>query len=93
VTTGVTGCVVRLSRGGQVARELLGETVAGILVTDRDRAYHWYPVRWRQLGWAHLLRDCAALCDRGGASAARGAALLAQAHQRCTWWHWVREGP
>ena len=38
VTTWVTVCVVRLARGGQVAREVLGETCAGILVTDRYRA-------------------------------------------------------
>jgi transposase len=92
VTTWVTVCVVRLSRGGQVARELLGETFAGILVTDRYSAYNWYPVRWRQLCWAHLLRDFAAIRDRGGASAELGEALLAQAHQMFIWWHRVREG-
>lgn len=92
VTTWVTVCVVRLSRGGQVARELLGETFAGILVTDRYSAYNWYPVRWRQLCWAPLLRDFAAMCDRGGASAALGEALLAQAHQMFHGWHQVREG-
>jgi transposase len=35
VTSWVTVFVVRLSRGGQVARELLGERFGGILVTDR----------------------------------------------------------
>jgi transposase len=50
VTNWVTVFVVRLSRGGQVARELLGETFAGILVTDRYSAYNWYPVRWRLAG-------------------------------------------
>src|SRR5215813_12002628 len=30
-----------------------------MLVTDRYSAYNWYPVRWRQLCWAHLLRDFA----------------------------------
>ena len=35
VTSGVTVFVVRLSRGGQVARELLGQTVSGILGTER----------------------------------------------------------
>ena len=49
VTSWVTVFVVRMSRGGQVARDLLGETFAGILVTDRYSAYNWYPVRWRQL--------------------------------------------
>src|SRR5262249_52677883 len=57
VTSWVTVFVVRLSRGGQVARELLGEQFSGILVTDRYSAYNWYPVRWRQVCWAHLLRD------------------------------------
>jgi len=92
VTSWVTVFVVRLSRGGQVARELLGERFSGILVTDRYSAYNWYPVRWRQLCWAHLLRDFEAMRDRGGCSAEIGDALLAQAHQMFTWWHRVREG-
>src|SRR6266496_3382054 len=69
VTSWVTVFVVRLSRGGQVARELLGERFGGILVTDRYSAYNWYPVRWRQLCWAHLLRDFEAMRDSGGGSA------------------------
>jgi transposase len=92
VTTWVTVFVVRMSRGGQVARELLGERFGGILVTDRYSAYNWYPVRWRQLCGAHLLRDFAAMRDRGGCSEEIGDALLAQAHQMFTWWHRVREG-
>jgi transposase len=92
VTSWVTVFLVRLSRGGDVARELLGETFAGILVTDRYSAYNWYPVRWRQLCWAHLLRDFAAMQSRGGVSEELGAALLAQAHQMFAWWHRVREG-
>jgi transposase len=92
VTMWVTVFVVRLSRGGHVARELLGKTFAGILVTDRSSAYNWYPVRWRQVCWAHLLRDFEAMRDRGGCSEAIGDALLAQARQMFTWWHRVREG-
>jgi transposase len=92
VTRWVTVFVVRMSRGGAVARALLGETFAGIRVTDRSSAYNWYPVRWRQVCGAHLLRDLAARRDRGGRSEERGEALLAHAHQRFTWWHRVREG-
>src|SRR5438067_9726419 len=92
VTSWVTVCVVRLSRGGQVARELLGERFSGILVTDRYSAYNWYPVRWRQVCWAHLLRDFEAMRGRGGRSEEIGDALLAQAHQMFAWWHRVREG-
>jgi transposase len=92
VTSLVTVFVVRMSRGGQVARELVGERFAGILVTDRYSAYNWYPVRWRQLCWSHVLRDFEAMRGRGGASEELGEALLAQAHQMFTWWHRVREG-
>ena len=91
-TSWVTVFLVRMSRGGDVARDLLGETFAGILVTDRSCAYNWYPVRWRQGCWAHLLRDFEARRDRGGRSEALGEALLAQAHQMFTWWHRVRAG-
>ena len=92
VTSLVTVFVVRMSREGQVARELLGEGFAGILVTDRSSAYHWYPVRWRQLCGAHLLRDFEAMRGRGGRSEEIGDALLDQAHQLFTWWHRVRAG-
>jgi transposase len=92
VTSLVTVFFVRMSRGGQVARALVGESFAGILVTDRSSAYNWYPGRWRQLCWAHVLRDFEARRDREGASEELGEALLAQAHQMFTWWHRVREG-
>ena len=92
VTRLVTVFVVRLSRSGQVARELLGEGFCGILVTDRYSAYNWYPVRWRQLCWSHVLRDFEAIRGRGGASEEIGDALLEQAHQMFAWWHRVREG-
>jgi transposase len=92
VTSWVTVFVVRLSRGGRVAHELLGEHFSGILVTDRYSGYSWYPVRWRQLCWSHLLRDFEAMRGRGGTSEAIGEALLEQAHQMFTWWHRVREG-
>jgi hypothetical protein len=61
VTSLVTVFVVRLSRSGRVARELLGETFSGILVTDRYSGYNWYAVRWRQLCWSHVLRDFEAI--------------------------------
>jgi len=92
VTSLVTVFLVRLSRGADVARELLGEACSGILVTDRYSAYNWYPVRWRQVCWSHLLRDFEAIRGRGGASEEIGAALLGQAHQMFTWWHRVRDG-
>jgi transposase len=92
VTAWVTVFTVRLSRGAQVAQDLLGERFCGILVTDRWSAYTWYPTRWRQLCWAHLLRDFEAMIERGGQSQAIGVSLQEQARQMFHWWHQVRDG-
>jgi transposase len=92
VTASVTVFVVRLSRSGMVARELLGERFWGDLVTDRWSAYTWYPSWRRQLCWAHLLRDIEAMIERGGRSREIGEALRAQARQMFYWWHRVRDG-
>jgi transposase len=92
VTTWVTVFVVRLSRGAKVAQELLGERFCGILVTDRWSAYTWYPTRWRQVCWAHLLRDIEAMIERGGRSQEIGEVLRAQARQMFHAWHRVRDG-
>jgi transposase len=92
VTAGVTVFVVRLSRSGKVAQELLGERFWGWLVTDRWSGYSWYPTWGRQLCWAHLLRDIEAMIARGGPSQALGAALQAQVHQMFHWWHRVCDG-
>ena len=92
VTTWVTVFLVRLSRGAQVAEELLGERFCGILVTDRWSADTGYPTRWRQLCWAHLRRDFEAMIERGGQSQAIGEGLREQARQMFHWWHQVRDG-
>jgi transposase len=84
--------VVRRSRGGQVAQELLGERCWGDLVTDRWRAYTWYPTWRRQVCWAHVLRDIEAMIARGGQSPVIGEALRGQARQMFQWWHRVRDG-
>jgi transposase len=92
VTTWVTVFVVRLSRGGEVARDLLGTACEGILVPDRWSAYNWYPVRWRQLCWAPLVRDIDAMIGRGGRAPAIGEALRRHVQQMFHWWHRVRAG-
>ena len=92
VTTWVTVFVVRRSRGGKVAQELLGERFWGWLVTDRWSADSWDPSWRRQLCWAHLLRDIEAMIARGGRSQELGEALRAQARQMFHWWHRVRDG-
>ncbi len=52
----------------------------------------WYPVRWRQLCWAHLVRDIEAMIGRGGRSKEIGEALQRQVHRMFHGWHRVRAG-
>jgi transposase len=92
VTAGVTVFVVRRSRRGKVAQELLGERFWGWLVTDRWSGSSWYPTWRRQLCWAHLVRDVEAMIARGGRSQAIGQALRAQARQLFHGWHRVCHG-
>jgi transposase len=91
-TTLVTVFLIRLTRGGQVVKEMLSETFQGIAVSDRWSAYNWLDTRLRQLCWSHLLRDFQTFVERGGASQQIGEALLAQAELMFQWWHRVRDG-
>jgi transposase len=91
-TTLVTIFLIRCSRGGQVARELLGETFTGILVSDRWSAYNWHLTLLRQLCWAHLRRDFQAFVERGGASQLIGQTILIQTDLMFEWWYKVRDG-
>jgi len=88
----VTVFLIRASRGGQVAREMLGESFKGILNSDRWSAYNWVAVDSRQLCWAHLLRDFQAFVERGGESQRIGEAILSQSELMFEWWHRVRDG-
>jgi transposase len=92
VTAWVTVFVVRASRGGKVAQELLGERFWGWVVTARWSASTWYPAWRRQVCWAHLRRDIAAMIERGGRSREIGEALQVQVRQMFQWWQRVREG-
>lgn len=91
-TSLVTVFLIRCSRGGKVAKEMLGETFSGILSSDRWSAYNWLPVASRQLCWSHLLRNFQAFVERGGESQRIGEAILAQSDLMFQWWHRVRDG-
>ena len=76
VTAWVTVFLVQASRSGLAAKTLLGAGFAGIAGTDRWSGYSWLGTARRQVCWAHLQRDFAAIAERGGHSATLGAALL-----------------
>jgi transposase len=84
--------LVATSRGGKVAKELLGDAFGGYLVTDRWSAYRWVKTVFRQLCWSHLLRDFQSWVDGGGVGACFGKELLVQARRMFKWWHRVRDG-
>jgi transposase len=92
VTEAVTVFLIRGSRGSQVAKELVGEAFAGILVSDRWSGYRWVPLKHRQLCWAHLIRDLRQMAEVEGSTAAIGETLGMCARQLFHWWHRVRDG-
>jgi hypothetical protein len=84
--------IIRRTRGRQVVQELLGPVFAGLITSDRWSAYNFIDIWRRQLCWAHLLRDFAAITERGGVAKRLGTALLAQTGQMFELWFRVRDG-
>ena len=90
-TATVAVFLVHARRGVAAAQALLGG-FAGILTSDRWTAYTRWPLRSRQLCWAHLRRHFAAFAEVPGRPGRLGRALLAETDQLFTWWHRVRDG-
>lgn len=88
----VTVFLVLATRSAEGVRQLLGQTFAGIVGTDRWSAYNWLNPERRQLCWAHLKRDFQALVDRGGEAKRVGRAVLRQVKAMFSLWHRVRDG-
>jgi transposase len=84
--------LVRKTRCSNVAKELLGATFAGILITDRWSAYSWVDVQRRQLCWAHLLRQFIGFQDHGPEENAIGRSLELLTQTMFHAWHRVRDG-
>ena len=91
-TLQVTVFLIRASRGGEVARELLGEAF-GVLVSDRWTGYNWWPLAWRQLCWSHIKRHFQAFVDTQDPEAQQiGRSLLKHEKHLFKLWHRVRDG-
>ena len=88
----VTVFLLRPSRSSASAKELVGAAYAGVVGSDRYSGYAWIASAQRQVCWAHLLRDFAAVAERGGASKALGSACLAVADRLFARWYQLREG-
>ena len=72
VTATVAFFVIHLRRNFAGLQALLGETITGIVCSDRWSVYNKLPLNLRQICWAHLKRDFQKLVDRGGPAEAIG---------------------
>jgi len=93
VTKYVSVFKVFLSRAKESAQEMIGETYAGIVISDRYSGYTGLDVSQRQVCWAHLKRDFTAMSERCGISQKIGLALLKRQRRLFHWWYRVRDGP
>lgn len=91
VTRWISVFQIHLSRGADAAGALLG-SFAGYLTTDRWNGYNGFPLRRRQICWAHLIRDYEGFTERGPKAARIGEALLIEAKKMFALWKRVRDG-
>jgi transposase len=86
-TTTVAFFVIHVQRGGRGLKALLGETITGIVISDRWSGYSSLPLEQRQVCWAHLKRDFQKCWERGGAGKVVGATGLIVVEDVFTlWW-------
>lgn len=90
-TAFVTVFLIRARRSKAVAMRLLGQ-VRGILVSDRWCAYEWWPLKQRQLCWAHIKRHFKKMSEADGPAKQIGEALLVQEKRLFELWRRVRDG-
>jgi transposase len=92
VAATITIFQIHASRGGAVARALLGDAWAGIVGSDRGTMYTWLERERRQVCWAHLKRNFQQLVDWGPGPRPVGERLLAIEAQVFRHWHHFRAG-
>jgi len=74
-------------RSHVASRALLGNAFDGYLVSDRWSAYEGYALGRRQVCWAHLARQFAAMSEAPGEMGVVGAALCEQTDALFHVWH------
>jgi len=91
-TTGVAAFVIHARRGAQGLAALLGDTIDGIVHSDRWHAYLQVPEDRRQLCWAHLKRDFRKIVECGGPSVFVGRRGLRIVKELFVAWHAFEAG-
>jgi transposase len=91
-TAGAAVFVIHAGRGAAGLRAILGETVDGIVHSDRWHVYLQVPDDRRQLCWAHLKRDFRKIVEGGGPSAFVGRRGLRIVKDLFAAWHAFEAG-
>jgi transposase len=91
-TARVAAFVICVRRDLPALAKLLGNTIYGILCSDRWSVYDHWPTERRQVCWAHLKRDFQKCVDRGGAGADIGRPGLRIVKRVFKAWHLYRGG-
>ena len=68
-------------RSQQAAKELLGESFGGFVVSDRYTGYHFLDALQQQLCWAHVIRQLVEVSERQGTPGKLGKKLLKAASE------------
>jgi transposase len=84
--------VIHVQRGSRGLEALLGEAIAGIIISDRWGVYNGLPLEQRQICWAHLKRDFQKCLERGGPGKLVGDIGLMVVEDVFTLWWEYREG-
>ncbi len=92
VTSFLSVFIIRPTRATVSAKELLGEFLQGILVSDRFSSYNWVDTARRQFCWAHLIRDILRISQRSGLDQRIGENLFAHIKWMFLLWYKVRGG-
>jgi len=84
--------IIHPKRGALALNTLFKRTFAGIVISDRWVVYDRFAVRFRQLCWAHLIRDFQGLFETAGPGKKIGGELLCFADDIFNFWYRVRDG-
>lgn len=75
----------------ETIRSMFG-ALKGILVSDRASVFGFWPMRFRQICWAHLLRKFVSFSERDGPAGGIGTELLQYATLMFEYWHGFKDG-
>jgi transposase len=91
-TSTVAYLVIHARRGADGLLALVGGVLRGIFTSDRWKVYGRRAKRFRQLCWAHLIRDFQKLIDSGGPGASIGERAKELAGELFMVWRDFKEG-